>query len=92
MPSVALGPISPELVLVCPELVAEARAALPDRDLDPFARPTSVADEPPDTADASRLRVWSALAYTVARLTTLAVWSALWVGVVALLVTVPLLV
>ena len=90
MPSVALGPISPELVLVCPDLVAEARAALPDRDLDAFARPTSVA--PPDTADVSRLRVLSALAYTVARLAALAVWSALWVGVVALLVTVPLLV
>lgn len=81
----ALEPISPELVLVCPELAAAARARLPDRDPDAFAfGPAAVA--------APRPPVWtSALVYTAARFAELAVWSALWVALVALLVTVPLL-
>lgn len=92
MPPAALEPISPELVLVCPELAAAARAALPDGDLDASIRRASVADAPPGATGASPLRVCaSVFAYTAASLSALALWSAFWVIVVALLVTVPLL-
>lgn len=78
-------PISPELVLVCPDLAAAARAALPEVDPDATLRRPSMA------ADA-RPPAWvSALVYAAATLAGLTLRAALWVVVVALVLTVPLL-
>ena len=43
-------PVSPELVLVAPELADEARAALPDRPWEQFAPPATLRRPRPDAA------------------------------------------
>ncbi len=83
----ASEPISPELALVCPELAATARAALPDIELDagPLRRAAPVL--------AGRgAPLWAyALAYAAASFGQLALWSMLWVAVAAAVTTVPFL-
>ena len=76
----ATDPISPELVLVCPELRAVALAALPQ-----FPQPTVLPLEP------HRPVAIAAFAYAAGRLAALALTSLLWLTFLALVVTVPLL-
>ena len=86
MTTIAPEPISPELALVCPELAAAARAALPDIDLDRPAR------SPATDVIGPRTPVWAyALAYAAASFAQLALWSVLWIGLAAALATVPLM-
>lgn len=77
MSAAATEPISPELVLVCPELRASALAALPD----PVV--ASPAVRTPEIA--------VVLGYLVVRLVGLVLTSLVWVTLLALAVTLPLL-
>jgi hypothetical protein len=77
--------VSPELALVCPELAASARAALPDRD--PYAY---MPRRPRADPRAAHEALAAALAYAAFSLLALGLRGVVWVVLLALIVTGPL--